>query len=352
MILKYQTSPEIIHLKNVARSSGIPLFGGFELTSRCNFNCKMCYIHDSSIIHNELTTTEWKKLFDDAISAGMMFALLTGGECLLRDDFKELYLYLYNKGIIMSVNTNGSLIDEEIADFFAKYIPERIQISIYGSNEDAYYNVTERHQYQRVMHAIDLLVERNLVPDIAITPSKYMKDDFEHVLRLVNDKNLPYTVTMNLFPPRNGEKNDDCYLSVDEKLELQRIHRIVKGRSIHNPNNNAPSPGADDLNMCQYGMPCNAGTIRFVITSTGLMIPCMSIPEVSIDTKSNSFIDCWNYIKSNMKCVIQPNACSNCVYKKHCFRCPVTRYEGLFSGKVNTEICNFMVSEYKMGLIT
>ena len=25
--------------------SGTPLAGNFELTARCNFNCKMCYVH-------------------------------------------------------------------------------------------------------------------------------------------------------------------------------------------------------------------------------------------------------------------------------------------------------------------
>lgn len=350
MILNYQSTPEFIQIKKCARMKNIPLFGGFELTSRCNFNCKMCYVHDNSKFPNELSTNQWKRIFDDAIDAGMMFALLTGGECLLREDFEELYLYLYQKGVLVSVNTNASLIDEKVADFFASHIPERIQISVYGSNEDAYYNVTERNSFDKVMRSIKLLVERNLVPDLAITPSSFMKEDFENILRIVQDLKCPYTITFNLFPPRNGECIHDYYLSTNEKIALKRIYRDIRHLPIRKPSSAAPEPGKDG-NQCETGMPCNAGTIRFVVTSTGQMIPCMSIPEISIDVLKNSFEVCWNYISSTMKKVLQPEACNKCIYKKKCFRCPVTRFDGLFSGKANKDICEFMVRQYDEGLI-
>lgn len=350
MILNYQFTPEFNQIKKIARQNGIPLFGGFELTSRCNFNCKMCYVHDNTNLLRELSTDQWKHIFDDAINAGMMFALLTGGECLLREDFEELYLYLYRKGVLVSVNTNASLIDESIADFFAAHIPERIQISVYGSNEDAYCNVTERKFFNKVMRGITLLKDRNLVPDIAITPSSYMKDDFENILRLVQQLDCPYTITYNLFPPRNGESILDCCLSIDEKIMLKRISRDVRHQTLFTPSDAAPEPGKDG-DHCETGMPCNAGTVRFVITSSGLMIPCMSIPEISIDALSNPFDVCWTFISSTMKKTLQPEACSNCAYKKKCFRCPVTRCDGLFSGKRNKDICKFMVRQYEEGLI-
>lgn len=32
-------------MRRKAIENSIPLHGHFELTPRCNFNCKMCYIH-------------------------------------------------------------------------------------------------------------------------------------------------------------------------------------------------------------------------------------------------------------------------------------------------------------------
>lgn len=55
--------------------------------------------------------------------AGTLFLLLTGGEPLLFPDFKTLYLELRNMGMILTINTNGTLLGESWADFFAEYRP-------------------------------------------------------------------------------------------------------------------------------------------------------------------------------------------------------------------------------------
>ena len=50
-------------LSRKAAVRGIPLHGTFELTSRCNFSCKMCYVHGmenmEQLEQQELTTQEW-----------------------------------------------------------------------------------------------------------------------------------------------------------------------------------------------------------------------------------------------------------------------------------------------------
>ena len=50
-----------LHAK--ACRAGTPLAGNFELTPRCNFNCKMCYVHLSEAEQKrrgaELSADEW-----------------------------------------------------------------------------------------------------------------------------------------------------------------------------------------------------------------------------------------------------------------------------------------------------
>ena len=73
---------------------GLPIGGTFELTPRCNFDCPMCYVHrkenDADARSRELTTQQWISLAQQATDAGMVFALLTGGEPFLRKDFFEI----------------------------------------------------------------------------------------------------------------------------------------------------------------------------------------------------------------------------------------------------------------------
>ena len=61
---------------------------------------------------------------DQMKEAGTLFVLLTGGELLLYPGFREVYLGLRKMGMILTVNTNGTLLDEGWADFFAQHPPD------------------------------------------------------------------------------------------------------------------------------------------------------------------------------------------------------------------------------------
>ena len=122
-----------IHAKGAAL--GMPVAGNFELTGRCNFGCKMCYVHNSDG-SDELSAEQWIEIGRQAAEKGMVFLLLTGGEPFLRKDFKEIYLALKKLGLLISINTNGSLIDDEMFDFLTENPPLRMNISLYGSSNE------------------------------------------------------------------------------------------------------------------------------------------------------------------------------------------------------------------------
>ena len=87
-----------------AAKNRIPIHGHFELTPRCNFSCKMCYIHldPQQMSRNEISLSDWIHIIDKAIDAGMVFASLSGGECFIVPYFDELYLYLKNAEFLFS----------------------------------------------------------------------------------------------------------------------------------------------------------------------------------------------------------------------------------------------------------
>ena len=84
------------YLEQQAYANKIPFKGVFELTARCNFNCKMCYVHrqDSALCKSQEKSAEWWiDLGKKAVEQGVVFLLITGGEPLLRDDFPQIYRY-------------------------------------------------------------------------------------------------------------------------------------------------------------------------------------------------------------------------------------------------------------------
>ena len=88
------------YLESRAREKGIPIRGQFELTPLCNLDCVMCYVHlDAARIAGQplITVDQWKSLIRQAVDAGMLNAILTGGECLTYPGFDELWGSLFNE---------------------------------------------------------------------------------------------------------------------------------------------------------------------------------------------------------------------------------------------------------------
>ena len=117
-----------------AAQKRIPINGSIELLPLCNMRCDMCYVRmDRQEMESKgrlRTAEEWLEVARQMRDAGTLFLLLTGGEPLLYPGFRDLFAELKRMGMILTVNTNGTLIDEDWADFFAKNKPRRINITV------------------------------------------------------------------------------------------------------------------------------------------------------------------------------------------------------------------------------
>jgi radical SAM protein with 4Fe4S-binding SPASM domain len=134
-----------------------------ELTPRCNNNCRHCYVNlpanDREAMRNELPASRIMDIAGQAAGAGAIWCVLTGGEPLLRADFKDIYLGLKKKGLLVSVLTNGTLVNERYADLFKKYPPRDLEITVYGVTRETYETVTRKAgSYDAFMRGLDLLL--------------------------------------------------------------------------------------------------------------------------------------------------------------------------------------------------
>src|SRR5699024_6376908 len=116
----------------------IPLSGTFELTPVCNMNCRMCYVRmsreEQEAVHPLRTAKEWLELGKTARDRGMLYLLLTGGEPFLRPDFREILSGLHQMGLLITINSNGTLIDESVVEWLKESPPVRINITLYGAS--------------------------------------------------------------------------------------------------------------------------------------------------------------------------------------------------------------------------
>lgn len=326
----------------IAKKRKIPVSAQFELTGRCNLDCKMCYVHNldaSTCLSRELPTEEWKRIFNEAIEQELLFATLTGGECLLRPDFKELYLHLWKKGVKVSVLTNGTLIDADYVTFFKDHKPEMIQISLYGSNEEGYLRVTGHKGFEKAVSAIRALMNAKINVRVVTTLSRYMGDDYMKILHFCKEQELPLSLgELLLSPNRDNPEKADYFLTMDEIFALS-IERAAFHKAL-TPLESTPEPYGPMTEVPPKGLTCSGGNCVASVMWDGVMYPC---PNAMVgggaSLREMSYAEAWKHTVAAASEVLQGVECAGCPYDKVCPKCPLHRLTGLKTGHCNPEVC-------------
>jgi radical SAM protein with 4Fe4S-binding SPASM domain len=145
----------------------VPMQVSIEVTRRCPLQCLHCYnnlpMGDMEAKRRELTKEEHFKMLDELVEMGCFWILYTGGEIFARKDFLEIYTYAKKKGFLITLFTNGTIINEQIADYLADWPPFAIEITLYGRTRETYEALTAvPGSYDRCLRGIKLLKERGL----------------------------------------------------------------------------------------------------------------------------------------------------------------------------------------------
>lgn len=350
MDLYYPGSPAEKILQMKADQAKIPLGGSLELLPLCNMDCKMCYVRktrqEMEAEGRMLSCDEWLRIADEGVQAGMLFLLLTGGEPLIYPEFKRLYVELQKKGLILSVNTNGTLIDEEWADFFARCGCRRLNITLYGKDDATYERLCGNPRgFTQVMNACRLLKERNLPFRLTCSVTPDNAGDLEELFAIAKSFDVPLSAAAYMFPgARRGVCADDQYrLSPEASAEA-----ILKLYRLEHPEADFTAAAKQTLSYLttptysrnSSGFPCHAGHSGFWLTWKGEMMACGMFDALKISLLEHSFADCWQYIVARTQAMTVCRECRSCSKQGICRTCPAHCYTE--TGDVNgipTYIC-------------
>ncbi|MCB9462947.1 MAG: radical SAM protein [Candidatus Eisenbacteria bacterium] len=114
---------------------GLPTVASFDITERCQYHCKMCRFwidgdHDES---RELKTDQICSLIDELVDdLGVRRIRLLGGEPFLRPDVMDIVRHAKSRGIHVNVVSEGSLIDETVAEEIVESGLDSIRFSVDG----------------------------------------------------------------------------------------------------------------------------------------------------------------------------------------------------------------------------
>ncbi|MBR4435921.1 MAG: radical SAM protein [Clostridia bacterium] len=349
----------------------VPLSGTFELTPRCNFNCKMCYVHlskeEQEARGRELTAAEWIALGEECSKQGMLFLLLTGGEPLIRPDFREIYLGLKKLGLILSINTNGSLIDDEMIEFLKANPPYKLNITLYGSSPEVYNEVNGNPAaFEKTYRAIKALKEAGLAVKLNCSTTQYNRDDVGNIYNLAADLNIHTQIAEYMFPPMRisaesagkavrlsaKEAGREMFLNIkrrsyDEKLYLMRLRKVASGIKVIDEDAECLDvPTAETLTATEH-IRCRAGSCAFWVSWDGKLSPCGMMVEPSCSITELGFAEAWERVCEATRAIMMPPKCTNCDKRFACVVCAASTYceTGCFGKDEPTYICE-MIEEY------
>lgn len=304
-------------LNRQAALGNVPVAGSLELTSRCNFRCAHCYLgHDAE----DLPETIIRSVLDQIADAGCLFLLLTGGEPLLRADFPEIYEYAANKGILLTVFTNGSLISDAELDLFRRLPPQAVDITLYGASAETYQAVTGRGDlFDEVLNGIEKLRTAGIRVKLKAVMLRQNRHELPAIEKLAADFGAPFRMDPVIFSRLNGDRSPVKFrLDPKEAVELEFCspRRAADWKKHYDRAAGMPPP--DRL------FSCGAGVTSFHIDAAGMLQPCIMTPYLQQDLKSGSFADGWRRISAAVRAKSIPEkwACGDCRYRPLCGICP------------------------------
>lgn len=322
---------QVVFRKGAAKR--IPVSGTFELTSRCNLSCKMCYVHmdkdEQDKRGRELTTQEWIQLGREAVDAGMIYLLLTGGEPLLRPDFEEIYVALIQMGLMVTVNTNATLLTPQILACFQRYRPEKVNVTLYGFSDCTYGHLCGNSRgFDAAVRGVLALKAAGIRVNLNTTFTRYNIQDMDRIVDFAKENQIPIRMTSFIFPPvRNQHEPEDVNLTPAEMgraaayfdwITLEQDQRGKRGDLIRKYLEKGTAPPVDQKSRMSA---CMAGRGSFWVSWDGKMFPCGMLPDFEADVRNADFRSAWEKTCRNVWKMPLPTECQGCKYEKFCPAC-------------------------------
>ncbi len=334
MELKQQQTEAFIvkYLHSKARVNNVSVSTTFEITSRCNFRCKMCYICDGGCDKKqfELSAGEWIKVAQEARDVGVVFILLTGGEPFIREDFPEIYESLAKMGFILSINTNASLITDEHIELLKRFPPNRMNISLYGMSDEAYEKICGVPAYSKVIGNIKKLKEAGIKFVINCTVIPENASEYRKINSFCKENDIILRASSYMYPSSRINK-DGSRFSPEEAAKYsvlidkdkfsaetfrERAFRITNSLEL-NEEKDCPTDDAEGT-----GIRCRAGSSASWINWQGKMNFCGMLPaNENVDVRKLGFTGCWKLVTKEAEKVVLPAKCNNCKYRNVCNVC-------------------------------
>ena len=296
-----------------------PLSASMDLTTACNLRCRHCFLRHAHAKLKDMPTRDAEALLETLRDLGVLFLVITGGEPLSHSDFKSVYLKAKRAGFVVTLFSNGTLLDDEALDFLADVPPRRLELTIYGHTEPVYEAVTGvPGSFRRFRHGVEGLLRRGLLVRLKTMILRTNVHEAEAMRSWATGLGCDFRSDPIIHPRLNG---DAAPLAerlapevVAELRQQDRRRRAAAGGAVAWP---------EELPPRRHLFECGAGTMTLHVDAQGQAHPCLSWREDPFDLARNPTAKAWRQHVDAIRNRPAPGGrCDTCRERSRCSCCP------------------------------
>lgn len=310
-----------------------------EITKKCNHRCTFCYNNeDNNVMDVSLNKIDY--VIQKLLEYGIERVTVTGGEpFMVREQTMYLLKQLENKGFDTCLNTNLTLVDDELASFIEKILGHNniVYSSIPSVIEDKCDKITQKKgSYMRIINGIEHCRNHGVKIGLNMSVSQINIDDLDQIIPFLKKYPVESFTLFPVIPPVYDRENimhtndsDNVIKVADTLYQISKELDITVG-SIR------PLPkciiGNDEKYDIIRGSRCTTGVERFSIDlSTGEIEACSQENKKYGNIYRDSIQSCYDRMEEwrNNKflaivcydCKILDKCGGMCLWAEPCGRC-------------------------------
>jgi len=331
-----------------------PFLVVWDFTHKCNLRCKHCYSNSGEPDEGELTTKQALNVVDQLADAHVTALAFSGGEPLTRGDFFRVAKHASDRGLYVSLASNGTLLSKENVQKLKEAQVNYIDISIDGATaktHDDFRGVPGA--YDRAIAGLKNCIDADICACIATTVGKNNMTELPAIIDLAEKLGVERFTYFNFIPAGRGKNHADQDLTAQEREDV--MHYLLNRMSAGCKTTilaTAPQlarvaaqcqgdMGTGEVTMALAHMQtvkvtkkavplgefiggCGAGRLYCAISPQGDVRPCVFLPTNVGNIKTQTFKNIWLNAslfnafrnRANLK-----GSCNKCTYKYICGGC-------------------------------
>ena len=312
-------------LRRLFSKQRIPVTGSINLTHRCNLNCVHCYLGErNSEIRSpdaELNTEQWLTIIDQVTDAGCLNLLLSGGEVLLRPDFNTIYKKAITSGLLVTIFTNGTLLNEKSLSLFADLPPQYVEISLYGATAQSYESITGiKGSFEQCIQGIQGLYDKRLRFKLKTMVLSQNQNELQQIRNIAEQYEVKFRMDPAIFPCLDGNKTPLDY-RVDPTIAVEADFNDPDRAKLWQKYYKKTHKISSNEGLL---FSCGAGLTNFHIDPSGTLLPCLMLSKPSFDLLNGDFLDGWQNEINKLRSIKAPadHKCNTCSKRGICGYCP------------------------------